>query len=269
MRKSSGSLVQNTPIPLRDNSLATLVVSAQQARTQQERAELEADVIAACRPMAWGLAHRYAYRGAELEDLRAVADVAVLGAIRRFDGSRGEFRSFASATVLGEIKKYFRDFCWTIRPTRSVQELQARVSEAALELQQSGVPDTAETIARHLGVPLEAVREAAAARDCFSPASLDAPAAGGSDPRGSSVAVEEIGFAMTEDRLVTAHLYALLSGRERELLRLRFVEELSQRQIADTVGSTQKQVSRDLERILRRLRSDLQEQDMTITALAG
>lgn len=247
-----------------DCHLTALVVSAQQASTSRERAAAEAEIIVACRPMAWSLAHRYAERGAEIDDLRAVADIAVLGAIRRFDGARGEFRSYASVTVLGEIKKYFRDFCWTIRPTRSVQELQSRVAEAALELQQCGMPDTVQEIAKRLGVPADAVKEAAAARDCFSPHSLDAPAAGGVDARGSSVAIEEAGFAMTEDRLVTARLIATLGPTERELLRLRFVEELTQREIAEAMGSSQKQVARDLERVLGRLRTD-----PIITALAG
>jgi RNA polymerase sigma-B factor len=254
---------------IQDHQLAVLVERAQQAPTHGEKAELEAEIIAACRPMAWGLAHRYAYRGAELDDLRAVADIAVLGAIRRFDASRGGFRGFAATTVLGEIKKYFRDVCWTIRPPRSIQELQAKISEAQSNLQQLGVPDTAEAIALHLGVPVAAVREASAARDCFSPASLDVPVSGGPEARGATVAVEESGFTMTEDRLVTELLYGRLNRREQELLRLRFVEEMSQREIAATVGSSQKQVSRDLEKILRRLREDLGDQHTPITALAG
>lgn len=239
--------------------LTTLVIQSQRATTPRDRDRLEGEVITLSRSMSWGLAHRYAHRGAELDDLRAVADVAVLGAARRFDGARGEFIGYASVTVLGEIKKYFRDYCWTVRPTRAVQELQALLPAATIELQHHGTPATVVSIARHLDVAPHEVREAAAARGCFTPISLDAPPPGESQAPGRDIATDEPGFELSEDRLSAAPACAALSDRERDLLRLRFFDDLTQQEIADLTGSTQMQVSRELRRILACLRSSVSD----------
>jgi RNA polymerase sigma-B factor len=232
-----------------------LVLRAQRAKSPQERDRLEGEVILRCRPLTWGLARRYADRGAELDDLRAVADAAVLGAMRRFNVDRGAFIGYASVTVLGEIRKYFRDSCWTIRPARSVQDLQSRVAAATDELQHRGLQVTAGDLADHLGVTTAEVHEALAARSCFSPTSLDATPAGAARPPGLDVAVEEDGYALSEDRVSIAGACAALTDDERELLRLRFFEDLSQRQIAEAQDRTQMQVSRELRRLLARLRA--------------
>lgn len=232
-----------------------LVLQAQRAGSDLERDRLESEVIRRCRPLAWGLARRYVDRGAELDDLRAVADAAVLGAMRRFDVSRGAFIGYASVTVLGEIRKYFRDSCWTIRPARSVQDLQSRVASATAELQHAGGEVTVPDLARHLDVTEGKVSEALAARSCFTPTSLDATPPGESRPRGLDVAVEEDGYSLAEDRVSVADACAVLTDDERELLRLRFFEDLSQRQIAETQDRTQMQVSRELRRLLARLRA--------------
>lgn len=236
-----------------------LVLRALAAASSSERERFEAEVVARARGMSWGLAHRYAGRGAELDDLRAVADAAVLGAMRRFDAERGDFTAFATLTVLGEIKKHFRDFCWTIRPPRTVQELQSRLPVAVIDLQRTGASVTTATIARHLGVATQEVSRASAARSCFSPASLDAPLSGQSGTPRVDVAVEEAGYALLEDRLVADRACRGLSESERELLRLRFFEEMTQQQIADQLGRTQMQVSRELRRILSGLRQSVED----------
>lgn len=250
------------------DQLHALVRDARATQSPRTRDELECEIIRRCRPVAWGLAHRYADRGAELDDLRAVADAGVLGAIRRFDPDRGQFISFAAVTVSGEIKKYFRDSCWAIRPSRSVQELQSRVAEAAFELQSRGESAVPSAIADRLGVPVEDVKEAQVARGCFTPTSLDAPAPGRPGSDGVTVGVEEIGFDVAENRLVAERALAVLDRRERELLRLRFFEDLTQQQIAAALGSSQKQVSRDLQRVLRRLRSSLEAPTSTLARTA-
>lgn len=252
-----------------DADLCSLVVDAQGAPDPLKRDLLEGEVISRCRPLAWGIAHRYANRGAELDDLRAVADAAVLGAIRRYEPGRGSFLGYASVTVLGEIKKYFRDSCWTIRPTRSVQELQSRISAATLQLQHAGGGASVTSLAEHLGVSPADVQEAAAARSCFTPTSLDAPAPGYDTSGGLDVAVEDGGFALTEERLAAASAVGALSAQERELLRLRFFEDLTQRQIADQLGKTQVQVSRELRRVLTRLRAAIDDLDLEPAAKAG
>ncbi|MRJ76161.1 sigma-70 family RNA polymerase sigma factor [Aeromicrobium sp. SMF47] len=252
-----------------DADLCSLVVDAQVASDHARRELLEGEVITRCRPLAWGIAHRYANRGAELDDLRAVADAAVLGAIRRYEPGRGSFLGYASVTVLGEIKKYFRDSCWTIRPTRSVQELQARLSAATIHLQHMDGAASVATLAEHLGVSPAEVQEAAAARSCFTPTSLDAPVPGHDTAGGLDVAVEDRGFVLAEERLATAGACADLSLQERELLRLRFFEDLTQRQIADRLGKTQVQVSRELRRVLTRLRLAIDDMDVEQTAKAG
>jgi RNA polymerase sigma-B factor len=250
-----GTLMFETISELDHDHIHALVLRAQQARSPQERDRLEGEVILRCRPLTWGLARRYMDRGAELDDLRAVADAAVLGAMRRFDVDRGAFIGYASVTVLGEIRKYFRDACWTIRPARSVQDLQSRVAAATDELQRQGRQVTVVDLASHLGVAEAEVHEALAARSCFSPASLDTWPAGAARPTGLDVAVEEGGYALSEDLATVAGACAALTDDERELLRLRFFEDLSQREIAEAQDRTQMQVSRELRRLLARLRA--------------
>jgi RNA polymerase sigma-B factor len=136
---------------------------------------LEDELVRSCLPLAERLAVRYRDRGADLDDLVAVANLALVNAVRRFEPSRGTFHGFAVATILGEIKKHFRDHCWMIRPTRSVQELQPRVREARQELLERGEEPTVDLIAAHLGASRGSIVEALAASSHFSPQSLDTP----------------------------------------------------------------------------------------------
>lgn len=238
------------------DDLEALVLKAQSAATCEERRRLEGDVIVRGRPLTRGLAHRYSHRGAELDDLRAVADAALLGAARRFDPERGHFVGYATVTILGEIKRYFRDSCWTIRPSRRIQELHPRVSEASFALSRRGIEASPTAIAEHLDVPVEDVEQAFAAQSCFSPVSLDAPTSRAAGDEGAPIAVVDPGFEMTDNRLLAAWVCAALTPGERELLRLRFGADMTQQQIANALGRSQMQVSRDLRRILAALRSE-------------
>lgn len=250
------------------DDLESLVLKAQSAATSEERRRLEGDVIIKGRPMTRGLAHRYAHRGAELDDLRAVADAALLGAARRFDVTRGHFVGYATVTILGEIKRYFRDSCWMVRPSRKIQELHPRVSEASFALTQRGIDPSAAAIADHLQVPVEDVEQALAAQSCFSPVSLDAPVSNASGDDGTPVASVDPGYEVTDNRLLAAWVCASLTPGERELLRLRFGADLTQQQIATVLGRSQMQISRDLRRILAALRSEtgLDRHDRRMTA---
>lgn len=236
--------------------LEPLVIEAQAATSAEERSRLEGEIIIRGRPMTRGLAHRYVRKGAELDDLRAVADAALLGAVRRFDAERGHFMGYATITILGELKRYFRDSCWTIRPSRRIQELHPRIAEASSVLGQQGIDVSPGAIAEKLDVPVEDVQQAFAAQTCFSPVSLDARA---SQDVGDPVGVVDPRFEEAENRLLTARMCSRLTPEERELLRMRFDADLTQQQIAEALGRSQMQISRDLRKILARLRAEASE----------
>ncbi|WP_293784746.1 sigma-70 family RNA polymerase sigma factor [uncultured Aeromicrobium sp.] len=205
--------------------------------------------------LAKSLANRYTSRGVEHEDLRQVALVGLVRAAHRYDPSRGPFAAFAAPTILGEIKHHFRDAEWTIRPPRRLQELQARVNvaRADLEAEAGGEVDLAE-IAGCLGEDIEEVRAAASVHHCFSVESTDAS---GRETVAEVHGEEDANFTRVEDVVSLAPLVSTLDPDDRELLRLRFVDELSQRQIARILGTSQMQVCRRLRRLLARLREDI------------
>lgn len=236
------------------DELEVLVLGAQSATGHAERSRLEGEVISHGRPMTRGLAQRYAHRGAELEDLRAVADAALLGAARRFDVERGHFAGYATITILGEIKRHFRDACWTIRPPRSIQELYPQIAEVSSALSQRGVDPSPAAIAEQLDVPVVDVEQAVAAQSCFLPASLDEKATHGAGRAGAGR--QDLGFEEADDRLLTDGMCSTLTAADRELLRLRFAADLTQQEIATSLGRSQMQVSRDLRRILAQLRAE-------------
>lgn len=197
--------------------------------------------------LAVRIARRYSGRGVEREDLEQVARLALVKAAHHYDPERGPFAPFAATTVRGEVKRYFRDLAWGVRPPRRVQELQARMSaEPALD----GRDEDPWTMARRLGEPVAAVREAMAARGCFACDSIDAAEDGG-----HWFGLEDERFETIEQRETFRALCVGLSDGDRRLLAWRFVDELTQQQIADRLGISQMQVSRRLSRLLEGLRS--------------
>jgi RNA polymerase sigma-B factor len=220
----------------------------------------EDEVIRINMGVASDVARRYHGRGIPAEDIDQVAFLGLVKAVRGYDPSLGdEFLSYAVPTVRGEIRRYFRDAGWAVRPPRSVQEIQTRVTTAESDLAQTygRTPRSAE-IARHLDVPTALVRAAQAATGCFTPASLDAPRPdtdeeapvdrlGGLDP----------GFATTEARLALKPLMSALTERDRRIIELRYFKNRTQSQIGAEVGVTQEQVSRLLAGILLKLRRRL------------
>ena len=220
-------------------------------------------------PLARRLARRYQRSEEPLEDLVQVASLGLLKAIDRFDTDRDiAFSSFAVPTILGELKRHFRDRTWSVRVPRDLQELVLRVDRAVAELSlgKHRAPTVAE-LAEALDATEEQVLEALQAADAYHAGSLDAPRPGrtGAEVPGESLAdalgEEEDGFERAEERATLAPLLAHVSSRERLVLRLRFGEDLTQAEIGERIGVSQMQVSRLIRHALIRLRAGLIEHE--------
>lgn len=231
---------------------------------ERDRERLLEELVATNMPVAQSIAARYRRRGIPLEDLEQVAYLALVKAARRFDPSAGSaFLSFCVPTVRGEVRRYFRDHGWMVRPPRRIQELQQRVLRAQSEMAHDlGRPATPRELAEHLDAEIDDVLEALDGHGCFTPASLDRPA--GEDQDGASLGdllgSPDDARESAEARLVLAPVVRRLSGRDRRILRMRFFDGLTQREIADDIGVTQMQVSRLLNRLLTRLRRKLESE---------
>lgn len=224
-----------------------------------ERSLLEDELVRRHLGLAGRLAGRYAGRGADREDLVQVANFALVKAIRGFDADKGDFVPFASVTISGEIKRHFRDHCWGVRPPRRIQQLQADISKATERCLQSNAHAPRDLdLAAELDTPLAEIREALSARSCFAPTSLDQPTRVDGRPLGESLADEESPFDFIDDWATVGPLCRELDDSERELLRLRFVEDKTQQEIAVLIGVSQMQVSRRLSKVLERLRMQLE-----------
>jgi RNA polymerase sigma-B factor len=213
--------------------------------------------------VAHAIARRYDGRSVPLEDLEQVACVALVRAAQKFDVSQErDFLTYAVPTISGEIKRYFRDHGWTIRPPRRIQEIQSRVIQAYQAGHDGHTGPSPVKIAEQLGLPESDVAEALAAEGCFHPASLDvALSMGGEDGTRADrlPADEQAILATSEVRLLLGPVLRKLSPEEREILHMRFVRELTQEQIGNVFGITQMQVSRRLKGILRKLRERLED----------
>jgi RNA polymerase sigma-B factor len=227
--------------------------------TGRERRLLENELITVNHEVALEVAARYRGRGIPVDDLQQVACVGLVKAVRGFDPDKAtDFLSFAVPTMRGELRRHFRDAGWTVRPPRSVQEMQARITRAQGELWQllGREPDPTE-IADHLDVELDPVLEALGASGCFAPSSLDATSEENEAAPIERLGGAEPGYARAEARVALRPLLSDLSSRERRILELRFVEDRTQAEIGQEIGVTQMQVSRLLSGLYTRLRSEL------------
>ena len=227
-----------------------------------ERRRIQDEVVRLNLDVARDVARRYQGRGISLDDLFQVASLALCKAVRGFDPSRGtDILSYAVPTMRGELRKTFRDHGWMVRPPRSMQELQAECWRAEAELiQELGRSPRPSEIAEHLGVELDRVREALAIDGCFAPSSIDASPV--EDDQSSLVAklgTLDPDVPATEARVVLAPVVRRLSERDRQIIEMRFFAGMTQSQIGEVIGVTQMQVSRLLSRILRDLRSALEQ----------
>jgi RNA polymerase sigma-B factor len=223
------------------------------ALTRDER--LRNELVESHLGLAHQLARRFVSRGESYDDLVQVASLALVKSVDRFDPERGvEFSTFATRTVIGELKRHFRDRGWAIRAPRRIQELYLELGPAIETLSQElGRPPTVAEMAESIGASQEAVLEAIEAGQSYRTSSIDAP-----DRQEGTISDRlgdiESGFGGAEDRLVLAISLADLKERERLILRYRFVDGLSQSEIADRVGISQMHVSRLLVASLAKLR---------------
>jgi len=211
-------------------------------------------------PVASTIAGRHRGRGIPQEDLEQVAYAALVRCADGFDPDRGrDFLAYAVPSISGEVKRWFRDRGWTVRPPRSVQENQSRVVTARDELEASlGRPPHTHELAAELGLTEEAVDAALSAQGCFHPVSLDAPAGvDGGDSLGERLAPDTDFEDEALTRAVVRPALSRLSQKDQLIVRMRWYEERTQQEIADSLGTTQVQVSRRLSRILEELRSVL------------
>jgi RNA polymerase sigma-B factor len=211
-------------------------------------------------PLARQLAHRYARSSVSREELMQVASLALVKAIARFDPDHGSpFEAFALPTILGELRRYFRDATWSVHVTRAAQERALAIDDASARLiNRLGRSPTVQDIASYLELSEEEVLDGLLAAQAYTTTSLDAPRQTGSDEDGAAPLADEIGaederYELVEAKAAVAAAVGGLSEEEREILRLRFAEELSQTEIAARLGVSQMQVSRLLRGLLQRL----------------
>lgn len=208
--------------------------------------------------LAAHVAKRFGRSGRPDDDLRQVAMVGLVKAVDRFDPEYGaSFSSFAGRTIEGELKRYFRDKSWAVKVPRSAKELHLSVRNATEELtQRDGVSPTVDQIAQHLRVDRDDVLRGLSATAAASVGTIDAGS--GSDAvapdRMGALAENDRGFEHAENRDLVELLLDGLDDREREIVELRFYDELSQSEIADRVGVSQMHVSRLLRRSFGQMR---------------
>ena len=223
------------------------------ARTHDER--LRDELVEAHLGLAHQLARRFTNRGESYEDLVQVASIALIKSVERFDLEMGvEFSTYATRTMMGEIKSHFRDSGWAVRAPRRVQELYLELGQSIESLSQElGRPPTISEMARITGASEEAVLEALEAGQSYRTSSIDAP-----DRHEGTIASRlgeiDSNLVGAENRMVLALSLPRLADRERTILKLRFVDGLTQSQIASELGISQMHVSRLLTSSLAKLR---------------
>lgn len=216
------------------------------------------ELISRCIPLADHIARKFSGRGEPFDDLTQVARVGLVHAVDRFDISRGSnFLSFAVPTIMGEVRRYFRDNTWAMRVPRRVKETHLRIGAAVDNLSQSlGRSPTAKEIAAELDVDPDEVAQAVIAGNAYQPASIDAAAAGRDTDASllDTLGEEEAQFDRVEEYVAIRPLLAGLPERERRILTMRFFESMTQTQIAQQMGISQMHVSRILAKTLAKLR---------------
>lgn len=243
------------------NEINDLVGRMHGAASPAERARLRDRVIHECLPFAERLAHRFYRLGEPAEDLNQVAAVALVRSLDRFDPGNGtDFAAYATPTIVGSLRRHFRDHGWMVRPPRAMQELRLEINHATneLALQLNRAPLVAD-IAAHLRAEDGRVIEAMTAAQGYRPASLDAPVGVGPDAATlqEQLGADDPGFDAVVHHESLRRIVATLPERDRAIIGMRFFDNLCQREIADRIGVSQMHVSRLLARILDRIRQEL------------
>ncbi|MFE7777790.1 RNA polymerase sigma factor SigF [Streptomyces sp. NPDC057445] len=225
-----------------------------------ERAELRNKLVRMHLPLVEHLARRFRNRGEPLDDLTQVATIGLIKSVDRFDPERGvEFSTYATPTVVGEIKRHFRDKGWAVRVPRRLQELRLALTTATAELsQQHGRSPTVHELAERLGISEEEVLEGLESANAYSTLSLDVPDTDDESPAvADTLGAEDEALEGVEYRESLKPLLEDLPPREKRILLLRFFGNMTQSQIAQEVGISQMHVSRLLARTLAQLREKL------------
>jgi RNA polymerase sigma-B factor len=212
-------------------------------------------------PLARSLARRYGRSSEPFEDLVQVASLGLLKAMDRYDVERGHpFQSFAVPTILGEMRRYFRDSGWAVHVPRGAQERALKVRDAQERIaNERGHAPTANQLAEYLELDTEEVIDALQAIHAYETVSLDAPRPGAGDDAGAAyvdlIGGEDERYELVELDATVSSVLGHLPARERLILKMRFVEDLTQTEIAERIGISQMQVSRLLRRSLDQLRA--------------
>jgi RNA polymerase sigma-B factor len=232
--------------------------------TDDARSTARGGLVALHLPLVEHCARRFRNRGEPFEDLVQVGTIGLIKSIDRFDLERGvEFSTYATPTIIGEIKRHFRDKGWAIRVPRRLQELRMQISAATAELTQSlGRSPTPRELGEAIGCSVEEIIEGIESSNAYSTLSLDAADDGGEDGGVSMlemIGVDDEGLEHIEIRESIKPLLEALPAREKRILLLRFFKNKTQTEIAEEIGVSQMHVSRLLSRTLDQLRVSLQE----------
>lgn len=231
---------------------------------RHRRRRLRDELVTEYLPVAEHIARRFSGRGEAFDDLVQVARVGLINAVDRFEPERGsDFMSFAVPTIMGEVRRYFRDSSWSVRVPRRLKELHLQIGQVSGTLgQRLGRAPTPTEIARELGLTVDEVSEGLQAGNAYYAVSVDKPA--GDDGEAASLAdtlgEEDGGLESVENHEALQPLLRALPQRERTILMLRFFGNMTQSQIADRVGISQMHVSRLLAQTLEKLRAKLTEE---------
>jgi RNA polymerase sigma-B factor len=250
----SGTTTFMTSATISKTDSRELFIRWQQHRDQRAREELVERFL----PLARKLARRYTGAREPFEDLLQVASLGLVKAVDRFDTERGTaFSSFAVPTILGELKRYFRDLGWSVHVPRGAQEHALAVEEVQQKLTaRTGRPPSVQEIAEFMEIGIDEVVDGLETAAAHHSTSLDVPrddGEGESGTLGDTFGREDVRFELVEATVTIAAAARHLSARERRVLVLRFVEDMTQTQIAEVIGVSQMQVSRILRRALARL----------------
>ncbi|MFR9751441.1 RNA polymerase sigma factor SigF [Nocardia sp. 004] len=244
-----------------DNIEPLFVELAALAQDDPRREALRTELIDRCLPLAEHIARKFSGRGESFEDLLQIARVGLLAAVDRFDPTRGAtFLSFAVPTIMGEVRRHFRDYAWSVRVPRRLKEIQSTIGPAVETLSQRlGRVPRAREVAEELGVDLAEVTQALIARNAYKTSSIDAAsdtdeAESGGPSLLDSLGTEDPDFGIVDNYLAVKPLLAALPDREKQVLAMRFFDSMSQEQIARQIGCSQMQVSRILAKTLKSLR---------------
>lgn len=241
-----------------DSDVEDLAIALSHAKQRDQRAELQERIVILALPLADAIARRYAGRGIDTDDLLQVARTALVKAVHRYrPGTGAGFAAFATPTISGELKRWFRDQGWSVRPPRRVQELRSRLvmEEERMRRVLSRQPREDE-LAAVLGVTVHDIAEVRLCSAGYRAASLDAVTSSGTC-LADHVLVSPCRTEAINQLDALGWAVARLSEQQRLILRLRFIEERTQAQIGEQLGMSQMQVSRLLRRIVEQLRRDL------------